>query len=80
MAKAKIAVSLDSKIVNAVDRLVALEVFPNRSQAIESALREKLDRMERRRLARECGKLDPAFEKALAEEGLSQDSSEWPEY
>ena len=80
MAKSKIAVSLDSKVVEAVDRLVASEVFPNRSQAIESALRDKLDRLERRRLARECGKLDPAFEKALAEEGLSQDSSEWPEY
>ena len=80
MAKSKIAVSLDSRVVEAVDRLVALEVFPNRSQAIESALKEKLDRMERLRLARECGKLDPRFEKAMAEEGLSWDSSEWPEY
>ena len=80
MAKAKIAVSLDSKVVEAVDRLVASEVFPNRSQAIESALRDKLDRLERRRLARECGKLDPKFERALAEEGLSQDLSEWPKY
>jgi hypothetical protein len=25
-------------------------------------------------------KLDPAFEKALAEEGLSEDGLEWPEY
>jgi len=80
MAKAKIAVSLDSKVVEAVDRLVASEVFPNRSQAIESALKDKLDRLERRRLARECSKLDPRFEKSLAEEGLSLDSSEWPEY
>jgi hypothetical protein len=24
--------------------------------------------------------LDPAFEKALAEEGLSEDLAEWPEY
>jgi len=80
MAKAKIAVSLDSKVVEAVDRLVASEVFPNRSQAIESALRDKLDRLERRRLARECGKLDPKFERTLAEEGLSQELSQWPEY
>jgi hypothetical protein len=41
---------------------------------------EKLARIEKSRLAREFAKLDPAFEKALAEEGLSQDLSEWPEY
>lgn len=37
---------------------------------------EKLERVERSRLARECAKLDPKFEKALAEEGMSEDSSE----
>jgi hypothetical protein len=31
-------------------------------------------------LAAECAKLDPAFEKALAEEGLSADLAAWPEY
>ena len=31
-----------------------------------------LARMERGRLATECAKLDPKFEKALAEEGLGQ--------
>jgi hypothetical protein len=36
--------------------------------------------MEHGRLARECNKLDPAFEKALAEEGMSEELSEWPEY
>ena len=80
MAKAKIAVTLDSRLVKAVDQLVASEVFPNRSQAVESALKEKLERLERRRLARECARLDVPYERALAEEGLSQDSSEWPEY
>jgi hypothetical protein len=34
---------------------------------------KKLARLERSRLAQECAKLDPAFEKALAEEGLSED-------
>jgi hypothetical protein len=28
----------------------------------------------------ECKKLDPKFEKAMAEEGLSEDLSQWPEY
>ena len=36
------------------------------------AVREKLARVDRSRLARECAKLDPKFERALAEEGLSQ--------
>ena len=34
----------------------------------------------RRKLARECAKLDATVEKAIAEEGLSEDVSEWPEY
>jgi len=43
-----------------------------RSQAIQQAVEEMLARLERSRLTRECAKLDPAFEKALAEEGLSE--------
>jgi len=31
----------------------------------------------RSRLAQECAKLDPTFEKAFAEEGLSEDLAEW---
>ena len=52
--------------------------FPNRSQAVESALAEKLGRLARTRLATECAKLDPALEQRLADEGLDGDS--WPEY
>jgi len=63
-----------------LDQLVKKEVFPNRSQAIEEAVAEKLARLEKSRLAQECAKLDPTFEKALAEEGLSEDLAEWPEY
>lgn len=32
------------------------------------------------RLAEECAKLDPADERAMAEEGLAADAAEWPEY
>jgi metal-responsive CopG/Arc/MetJ family transcriptional regulator len=80
MAKSKIAISLDENTLDRLDRLVRGEIFPNRSQAIQVAVEEKLQRLERGHLARECAKLDPAFEKALAEEGLSEDVSEWPEY
>ncbi|HWF59533.1 MAG TPA: hypothetical protein VN666_04395 [Nitrospira sp.] len=48
--------------------------FPSRSQAIQEAAEEKLARLDRGRLARGCAKLDPVFEKTLAEEGLSEDS------
>ena len=80
MAKSKIAITLDDEIVGRIDTLVRQRTYPNRSQAIEDAVRDKLTRLERSRLAAEVSKLDPAFERLLAEEGLSQDQSEWPEY
>jgi len=78
--RAKVAISLEESILERLDKLVERAVFSNRSQAIQEAVKEKLARMERSRLARECAKLDPAFEKALAEEGMSEDVAEWPEY
>lgn len=80
MARSKVAISIDESTLSRLDKLVQKQVFPNRSQAIEEAVAEKLARIEKGRLARECAKLDPAFEKALAEEGLSEDLAVWPEY
>jgi metal-responsive CopG/Arc/MetJ family transcriptional regulator len=80
MGRSKVAISLDESTLNRLDKLVQKQVFPNRSQAIQEAVAEKLARLERSRLAQECAKLDPVFEKALAEEGLSEDLAEWPEY
>ncbi len=80
MARAKVAISLDEKTLNRLDRLVKAHQFPNRSQAIQEAVEEKMSRLDRSRLARECAKLDPAVEKALAEEGLSDELAKWPEY
>jgi metal-responsive CopG/Arc/MetJ family transcriptional regulator len=79
MGRSKVAISLDESTLECLDQLVKKRVFPNRSQAIEEAVAEELARLERSRLAQECAKLDPAFERALAEDGLSQDLSEWPE-
>ena len=78
MPRSKIAFSLDAEILRRLDRLVKQGLFPNRSRAIEAALQEKLDRLDRGRLAREAAKLDPAFEQALADEGI--EDGEWPEY
>ena len=80
MATVKIAVTLDQNIVARLDQLVEEKKFPNRGRAVQEAVSDKLERLQRSRLARECAKLDPAFEKALAEEGLAQDWREWPEY
>ncbi len=80
MSKSKIAITLEETMLNRLDELVEQSRYPSRSRAIEEAVEEKLARLERNRLARECTKLNPAFEKALAEEGLSEDISRWPEY
>ncbi len=80
MRKAKIAIALDAKFISELDRLVEEHFFQNRSQAISAAVSEKLARMKRGRLSMECAKLDPTFEKAMAEEGLAEDVSQWPEY
>lgn len=80
MASAKVAISLDHDVLERLDHLVERRVFPNRSKAIQEAIEEKLGRLERTRLARECAKLDPEFEKALADEGMSGELAEWPEY
>jgi metal-responsive CopG/Arc/MetJ family transcriptional regulator len=80
MAKTKVAVSLDAKLVDRLNTLVSQARFPSRSQAIEVALEEKLERLSRVRLARECAKLDPREERGLAEEGMGEELASWPEY
>jgi Arc/MetJ-type ribon-helix-helix transcriptional regulator len=80
MGVAKVAVSLDETALARVDRLVREGKFPSRSRLIQDAVSEKLDRMGKTRLAAECARLDPEFERALAEEGLSEEAAAWPEY
>jgi Arc/MetJ-type ribon-helix-helix transcriptional regulator len=79
MPKTKVALTLDSVLLERVDDLVARARFRNRSQAIEMALAEKLARLARTRLAEECAKLDPAEERRLADEPFGADAA-WPEY
>ena len=80
MSTAKIAITIEEDVLGKLDRLVSSKVFPNRSKAIQEAIREKLSRVNRSRLARDCAKLDPAVERAIAEEGFSREIEEWPEY
>ena len=80
MPSAKIAVSLNKDTVEKLDRLVVAGIYPSRSRAIQEALEERLNRLSRDRLSRECAKLDPAYESALAEEGMVSEIEQWPEY
>ena len=78
--KVKIAITLEADLLRDLDRTVEEGQFGNRSQAIEAAVREKLERLARRRLARESARLDPRSEQAMAEEGLTGDVVSWPVY
>jgi metal-responsive CopG/Arc/MetJ family transcriptional regulator len=80
MSAAKIAITLEEGLLRQLDQLVSSRVYANRSRAIQEAVAEKLRRMARGRLARECAKLDPAFEQSMADESLGVDIDQWPEY
>lgn len=74
MGTAKVAITLDEGLLRTVDRWVKQGRYPNRSQAIQAALCEKMERWKRTRLAEELAKVDVRAERALAEERLSGES------
>ena len=77
MATAKVAITLEQQLLRLVDRWVSQRRFASRSQAIQVALREKVDHWKHTRLAEEVKKLNPKEERALAEESFSGET--WPE-
>jgi Arc/MetJ-type ribon-helix-helix transcriptional regulator len=79
MPAAKIAISLDPEALKQVDQLVRRGLFPSRSSLIQDAVAEKLARVRRVRLARECAKLERKAEQAAAEEFFASEA-QWPEY
>lgn len=80
MGAAKVAITIEEDLLKRIDMLVDQRKFPNRSRAIQEAVRDKLDRLDRGRLARECAKLSKKLEQKLADEGLAEDLGEWPEF
>mgnify|MGYP006320100603 FL=1 len=80
MSQTKVAITIEEGVLARVDALVRRKVYKNRSKAIQEAVQEKLARLERSRLTEECAKLDPTFEKAMADEGLSEELAAWPKY
>jgi Arc/MetJ-type ribon-helix-helix transcriptional regulator len=77
MRSVKIAISLASEALRQVDQFVQGGLFPSRSKLIQDAVTEKLQRLGRVRLARECAKLQISAEQDAAEEFL-QGEVEWP--
>ena len=80
MAASKIAITIEKRTLTKLDRLVREHVFPNRSKAIQQALEEKINNLEKDKLTLECEKLDPREEIKLAEEGFASEKDQWPEY
>lgn len=80
MSSAKVAITIDNQLLKKLDLLVKEKVYPNRSNIIQEAVKEKLLRIDKSRLAKECAKLDPQLEQSMADEGLNQELESWPEY
>lgn len=80
MSTAKIAISIDNRLLEKIDQLVKKNIFPSRSKAIQEAVKETVERHDKKGLARECAKLDPVFEQIMADEGLAKDTEIWPGY
>ena len=80
MGQKKVAITMDETLLADVDSLVKRHLFPNRSRAIQAAVKEKLHRLEKTRLATELAKLDTTEERSLAEEGMDLEHDAWPTY
>ncbi len=79
MPTAKIAISIDPEDLSQVDELVRRGLAASRSQWIQEAVHDRLARLSRTRLAKECAKLDPEAERAEAESWIASETS-WPGY
>ena len=69
---------MDPTLLRRLDSLVKTRPFRNRSKAVQEAVTEKIDRMDKTALARECARLDRDSEEAMADEGLASEIDEWP--
>jgi metal-responsive CopG/Arc/MetJ family transcriptional regulator len=80
MSKTKIAITLAEETVEYLDDLVKAKVYKNRSQAIQDAVDDRVERLKGSRLLGELDKVDADEEQALANEGLDEGETEWPGY
>lgn len=77
MPTTKIAISIEEDAVRQIDELVAREVYPSRSRAIQEAVADQLVKRSRSRLAEQCALLDSGDEQAMAEEFSADEVALW---
>ena len=78
MGTVKIAVTIEERLLRALDRQVETGTYASRSQAVRVAVARLLEHeTESQRLLAELAKLDPPEERALADEALSGEPL-WP--
>jgi len=80
MSVAKIAISIDDQLLAKLDNFILQKKFKTRSQAIQMAVQNTVERLDHQRLINACLQLDIHNERALADEGLTKDIEEWPEF
>jgi len=80
MSVAKIAISIDDKLLAKLDGFISQKKFKTRSQAIQMAVESTVARLDHKRLIHACLQLDPHAERTLSDEGLTKDLEEWPEF
>lgn len=80
MKKITCEIALDSRLLGRMDVLVQEGWFNSRNELIETAVREHLTGLPRPSLMEACSALNPAEERAVAEEGIAVDSGCWPPY
>ncbi len=88
MTAAKIAITIDENLLREVDNWVKQKLYPNRSQAVQSALfdslkdrlRQRLNQLNQQRLEAECAKLNPQEEQEFAELGIEKTLNGWSQY
>jgi metal-responsive CopG/Arc/MetJ family transcriptional regulator len=76
MSATKVAISMDERLLHRLDRLVKTRLFRSRSQVVQEAVSEKIGRLDKSALARECTKLARKSEQAMADEGLVANASQ----
>lgn len=80
MTTTKVAIAIDSTLLQHIDQLVAQKIFSSRNRVVQEALQAFVHRQDRSRLARECVKLDIAFEQAMANDKVEEELTQWPTY
>jgi metal-responsive CopG/Arc/MetJ family transcriptional regulator len=80
MTAAKIAITIDENLLREVDNWVKQKLYPNRSQAVQAALFDRVNQLNQQRLEAECAKLDPQEEQEFAELGIEETLGGWSHY